>query len=164
MSNHSNFSKWSNHSTNLKWSNHSIMTISGHSTRSNSTFNGLVSKYAPNSNAEMQDNPFEPTPIPAVVHEDKDAMDMDMDIDEPEGPPKSYVPRNTNFDEGMAMGLGNLSDHSLMSNMSSIHSVKGFTAEEIFADTSMHGSNRDQNGASNHQSRRYRTQFATMSA
>ena len=73
---------------------------------------------------------------------------MDMDIDDEEVSPKSYVPRSgTTFDEGIALGLGNLSDHSLMSNMSSMHSVKGYTPEEIFADTSMHGSNRDQNGS-----------------
>lgn len=151
MSGHNNSIKWSNHSIRTM-SNHSIMTISGHSARSNSTFNGLVSKYAPNGNADMQGNPFEPTPIPSCVMEDGGAMDMEMDdVDDDQGgehrKPKSYVPRSgTTFDEGIAMGLGNLSDHSLMSNMSSLHSVKGYTPEEIFADTSMHGNNNNGGG------------------
>lgn len=167
--------KWSNHSI-LPMSNHSIMTISGHSTKSTSTFNGLVNKYAPSNNSDMQGNPFEPTPIPTCVQEDGAPMDMDMDMDEPDAgdAPKSYVPRaGTSYDEGIALGLGNLSDHSLMSNMSSMHSVKGFTAEEIFADSSNHhmngSSNREhQRGAagtsnSSHQ-RRYRHLGFAMSA
>lgn len=168
--------KFSNHSM-LPMSNHSIMTISGHSTKSTSTLNGLVNKFAP-SGSDMHGNPFEPTPIPTCVQEDGAPMDMDMEMEEPEASaPKSYVPRaGTSYDEGMALGLGNLSDHSLMSNMSSMHSVKGFVPEDVFTDldsSHMNGSsNRDHNGGrgaapgtsnSSHQ-RRYRHLGFAMSA
>jgi hypothetical protein len=137
----------SNHTSmsGLKWSNHSIMTISGHSTRSNGTFNGLLAKYAGDNTSDR--NPFEPRPIAISVQENDADMDMELDCvltstAEMEASANSYCGRTqpysakstTTFDEGIAMGLGNLSDHSSMSNMSSIHSIK-FTAEEIFADT-----------------------------
>ncbi|CAB9506766.1 Nitrilase family, member 2 [Seminavis robusta] len=127
-------------------SNHSIMTISGHSTRSNSTFNGLMAKIAPAGDAS---NPFEPRPIAAAVQEHEDGVAMDIEMDDVftstadmEASSNSHfrtqpytAKSSTTFDEGIAMGLGNLSDHSLMSNMSSIHSVKGFTPEEIFVES-----------------------------